>query len=187
MQTMRILLGLIVCFLAPVIFAQESHCSVIEDNALRTDCYADSAHAKNKGWRVLKSKALQSITVSNSAVHEVKCGDEVGSLSLVFTCAEAKQTFVLSTSCQLGERGDTHNVQIQVDENSPRMEKFVSPNNKYALSMDDQGSIKRIAQSLFAGKSMHIRIFPSSRDAFTATFDLTEFEKSMQPLMKQCL
>lgn len=177
--------------LFPILFigaatADEKHCSLVQDNAERKNCYSQQPATQAKDWLVAESNYFNSVTVSNSAVHEVMCGDVVGSISLVLVCAKDKTSVVLSTSCVMGKKNDRIDAEFQIDDGLPQREKFVVPNNKRALQADGETNSIRIAKTLFLGDALHITLSPPAHAVFTATFNIKNIESKLEPLRDAC-
>jgi hypothetical protein len=164
----------------------ESHCSLIEDNGKRVACHIRKPIKPPRDWLVLKSNYFKSVTVSKTATYEVKCGEKVGTTSILFICAKKQTSLVLSTSCALGKKGDQHTAQFSLDDQEPSAMQFVVPKNTFALSNKDAATVSDLAKSIQGHKLMHVKITPPSGAAYNATFDLAGFDKKIKPLRTAC-
>ena len=183
-------LVVLVGFLGGPVFAEDLHCSLIEDSTKRDACYVSSATTepteKPKDWLLLNSKYFDSVTLSKSADHEVMCGEKIGSVTMVLICKEKQASFYISTSCAMGKTGDEHTVSVQVDDQSPVEETLVVPNNKFVLRQGDDAEAARFMASLIGGTTVNVRISPPAAPPFTSTFTIVDIEEKIQPLRDAC-
>jgi len=169
------------------------HCSLELDDKKRAACFESNPQQRYEqrmsGWPILKLRSYatgnDNASATRNAEQYAMCRDTEITTSIGLHCSDDGLKVVFSMGCNFGESNKPTTIELHTAANASGWTGKVL-RNRLGMTIDDAILASRFMKSM-QGQSSAVLVFaPEDAPKFTASFDLTGYDKAAAKIEELC-